>query len=255
MKITERQKEILNFLIQDYLSTRKPVASKRLVNDYRLSYSSATVRIEMAELERIGYLSQSHCSAGRIPTDQAYRYFVDYLLEANIRVSKRKFNRVKKEIDGLLNGKDFGDLESSLKRLLFLINQLSQTLSIFFLADDQNKKFEYLGLDAFLGLVEEDELNEVRKVCRWLSNIEVNPNYCWWDEFYQEQIKAEGRLSVYIGQENPIQEMRYWTTVMIDWPIKSSGWGLLGIIGPREMDYLEMISLMEMIREEMVKRW
>lgn len=78
---TERQEAILGLIVREYIETAHPVASTTLVDDYRLGVSSATVRNEMARLEELGYLSQPHTSAGRVPTEQGYRYFVECLME------------------------------------------------------------------------------------------------------------------------------------------------------------------------------
>jgi len=78
--ITERQKLILALVIKDYTDTIQPVGSARLVNKYGLDYSSATIRNDMAILTEEGYLRQPHTSAGRIPTEKGYRYFVRQLM-------------------------------------------------------------------------------------------------------------------------------------------------------------------------------
>jgi heat-inducible transcriptional repressor len=80
MKLTERQKLILALVIRDYIETAQPVGSRRLVDDYGLEFSSATVRNEMAALTESGYLRQPHTSAGREPTEEGYRYFVRQLM-------------------------------------------------------------------------------------------------------------------------------------------------------------------------------
>jgi len=75
--LTERQKQILMLLVQEYIRTGRPVASAALVERYRLPYSPATVRNEFATLSRKGYLDQPHTSAGRVPTPKAYRFVVE----------------------------------------------------------------------------------------------------------------------------------------------------------------------------------
>ncbi len=79
--LTERQREILRLVIQEFVSTAAPVSSDVIVNKYRLPYSPATVRNELAALEGAGYITHPHTSAGRIPSDLGYRYFVEHLME------------------------------------------------------------------------------------------------------------------------------------------------------------------------------
>jgi heat-inducible transcriptional repressor len=78
--LTDRQKWILALTIQEYTKTAQPVASNRLLKKYGLDLSSATVRNEMAVLAELGYLRQPHTSAGRIPTEEGFRFFVGQLM-------------------------------------------------------------------------------------------------------------------------------------------------------------------------------
>lgn len=79
--LNERKKKILQLIIEDYISTAEPVGSRTIARKYNLGISPATIRNEMSDLEMLGYLEQPHTSAGRIPSAQAYRFYVDSLLE------------------------------------------------------------------------------------------------------------------------------------------------------------------------------
>src|SRR5512136_747637 len=78
--LTERQRLILALVVRDYIETAEPVGSMRLVGHYKLDISTATVRNEMAALTEHGYLRQPHTSAGRVPTEEGYRYFVTHIV-------------------------------------------------------------------------------------------------------------------------------------------------------------------------------
>ncbi|MDX1614407.1 MAG: heat-inducible transcriptional repressor HrcA, partial [Candidatus Promineifilaceae bacterium] len=78
--LTDRQERILELMVRSYVETGAPVGSQTLVERYDLDFSSATVRNEMAVLDDLGYLSQQHTSAGRVPTELGYRYFVQRLV-------------------------------------------------------------------------------------------------------------------------------------------------------------------------------
>ena len=80
-ELTERQKLILTLVIHEYIRTAAPIGSEHIVTRYRLELSSATVRNELATLTDQGYLRQPHTSAGRVPTEDGYRYFVGRLLQ------------------------------------------------------------------------------------------------------------------------------------------------------------------------------
>jgi heat-inducible transcriptional repressor len=79
-ELTERQKTLLLLIIRDYIETAQPVGSKRLVEHYHINLSSATIRNEMAALTEMGYLRQPHTSAGRVPSEEGYRYFVSQMM-------------------------------------------------------------------------------------------------------------------------------------------------------------------------------
>ena len=79
--LSERKQKILSAIVEQYIATGEPVGSKALAGHPELSVSSATVRNEMAELASMGYLDQPHTSAGRVPTEKAYRYYIDNLME------------------------------------------------------------------------------------------------------------------------------------------------------------------------------
>src|ERR1700749_1404198 len=80
--MTERQKQILSAIIEQYAEVASPVGSSLLSKLFGVS--SATIRAEMAELERLGYIMQPHTSAGRVPTDQGYRFYVNNITESNV---------------------------------------------------------------------------------------------------------------------------------------------------------------------------
>lgn len=79
--LSDRQERVLKAIVEDYIRHVAPVASEALVRDHGLGVSSATVRNEMVELETLGYITQPHTSAGRVPSEKGYRYFVQRLME------------------------------------------------------------------------------------------------------------------------------------------------------------------------------
>ena len=85
MELDERKIKILNAIIQTYLETGEPVGSRTISRFTDLKLSSATIRNEMSDLEEMGYILQPHTSAGRIPSDKGYRFYVDHLMEEKNR--------------------------------------------------------------------------------------------------------------------------------------------------------------------------
>lgn len=90
--LNERKKRILQAIVEEYISTAEPVSSSSLVNKYGLDFSSATIRNEMANLEKSGFLDKTHTSSGRIPSAKGYRYYVDELLkDDNLSLEEIKY--------------------------------------------------------------------------------------------------------------------------------------------------------------------
>lgn len=80
MELSERKRAILQAIIEDYISTAEPVGSRNIAKNHDLGLSAATIRNEMADLEEMGYLDKPHTSAGRIPSEMGYRFYVDSLM-------------------------------------------------------------------------------------------------------------------------------------------------------------------------------
>lgn len=106
-ELTERQKKLLLLIVRDYIESKsaQPIGSKRLAEHYHLSLSPATIRNEMAALTEMGYLRQPHTSAGRVPTEEGYRYFVSQMMnQAELPVSVQatiahQFHQSRPDID------------------------------------------------------------------------------------------------------------------------------------------------------------
>lgn len=90
--LDDRKKKVLQAIVEEYVNTAEPVSSSSITNNYELNYSSATIRNEMANLEKSGYLEKTHTSSGRIPSEKGYRYYVDELLkDDNISIEEIKY--------------------------------------------------------------------------------------------------------------------------------------------------------------------
>lgn len=90
--LDDRKKKVLQAIVEEYISTAEPVSSKALLNKYNLQCSSATIRNEMADLEKKGLLDKVHTSSGRVPSAKGYRYYVDELLkDDNISLEEVKY--------------------------------------------------------------------------------------------------------------------------------------------------------------------
>lgn len=98
VQLNERAQDVLKALIQEFVQDGKPVGSRRLAKNYWERLSSATIRNVMADLEKVGFLTQPHTSAGRVPTAKAYRFYVDSLSDTR-QLTAREVDRIKRSLE------------------------------------------------------------------------------------------------------------------------------------------------------------
>lgn len=140
MKLNDRKLKILQAIVQDYIQTAEPIGSRTLTKRYDLGVSPATIRNEMADLEDLGYLTQPHTSAGRIPSDKAYRFYVDYLLEMKKIAA---FQRDVLKSDLL---RSFGELEDLLQYSSKILSQLTNYTTIAMAPQIKGSKLKHIQL-------------------------------------------------------------------------------------------------------------
>ncbi|UWG96863.1 heat-inducible transcriptional repressor HrcA [Dehalobacter sp. DCM] len=102
MEMDERKHKILKAIVQDYIATAEPVGSRTISKKFELGVSPATIRNEMADLEEMGLIEQPHTSAGRVPSDSGYRYYVDYLMDPLI-LNKEEQKSINQEMTSRLS--------------------------------------------------------------------------------------------------------------------------------------------------------
>lgn len=113
--LNDRSKQILEAIIEDYILTAEPVGSRTITRRHPLALSPATVRNVMSDLEEMGYLTSPHTSAGRVPTDKAYRLYVDSLLAVR-RVSRNEREEIRRRC--CIDGRDIGSVLRDTSRIL-----------------------------------------------------------------------------------------------------------------------------------------
>jgi len=140
--LSERTQDILHLLIRTYISSGEPVGSKTLASHLRGGLSPATIRNTMAELEEAGYLTHPHTSAGRVPSEKGFRFYVDTLPETDVvdRFSERRIARMLGDSD---------TPEELMSRTSFVLSDISKNVGIVIappLATTQLKHIEFLDL-------------------------------------------------------------------------------------------------------------
>jgi heat-inducible transcriptional repressor len=98
MKMDARKQQVLLAIITDFITTAEPVGSRTIARRYELGVSPATIRNEMSDLEELGYIEQPHTSAGRIPSQRGYRYYVDFLMKKK-KLTAKEINKVQRSYE------------------------------------------------------------------------------------------------------------------------------------------------------------
>ncbi len=230
--MTERQKLILIAIVEQYAEIASPVGSTLLAKLFNVS--SATIRAEMAELENMGYLSQTHISSGRIPTDKGYRYYVNNLTDVNVseqdppsRGERALISRVKHA----------GAPDRMIKNAVDTLVELTHNLG---LATIGNQLY-ISGLSNLFGQPEFINSIQVQQVARLLDNLEP-----WLREAALNQ-----PLTVYIGQENPIGRSAGCSLVISKFRGQYSDHSYIGILGPTRQSYKEVMYLVQRAGKEL----
>lgn len=223
MKITERQGDILNRIVQEYIDSAQPVSSQSLEKKAKFGICPATIRIEMQKLTDKGYLSQPHTSAGRVPTDKGYRFFVDDLIG-------KQFEALK-EIEGWF---DEG-IKDEIKFIQFLTKNLagySQVLTFSYM--EEEKIFWKEGWEEVLREPEFGEKDYLFGFTNFLEEFEKGI----------DKFKINSGVKIYIGKESPWKSAKNFSIISSRCHLLNDKEGILSLIGPKRMDYNKNINLM-----------
>jgi len=232
--LTDRQKNLLSVVVKEYTETAVPVGSKHIAKKYGSDLSSATIRAEMNELEDAGYLFQPHTSAGRIPTDKGYRYFVEEIMPDK-ELSKADQKKLQAELLKL-TAKN-ARLERTAAKLM---SGLSGNLAITVLIE-KDEFFDFGMRD----LMEEPEFREMDDLCRLAETLD------YIDERVDQLVGKlkDNEVKIYIGKENPIKEISNCSMMVTPYRTKTGEKGILALIGPKRMKYAKNKSLIEYMKK------
>lgn len=231
-----RKDLILASIVREYIDTAIPVGSALLAEKYDFNLSSATLRAEMLELENEGYLYQPYTSAGRIPTDKGFRYFVDVLMEERGELSMKEQKSLQVEVLKLK-----AQNKMLARTTAKLLSAMSGNLAVSGIVDSED--FYKSGAQRLLSQPEFNNLDSVSKIAEVLDYLDENI-----DDLSKE-LKNKSEIEVFIGKENPIDSADECSMVISRYNLKSGEEGLLAIIGPKRMKYSRNVSLIEYLKK------
>jgi len=226
----KRKELILKTIIKEHIKTAQPVGSEGLVDKYNLDISSATVRNEMAELEELGFIAQPHTSAGRIPTEKAYNFYLENLSEERLSEAEVKV------FEKLLAEKD----EENFKQAAKAMAKISQT-AIFWAFHKYD--LYYTGISNLLHQPEFRETNLIYDISEVIDRVDEIIGSIFNDLKYGPQIL--------IGSKNPFGA--YCGTVVAKYKL-GDNIGLVGILGPVRMNYEKNLALVKFINNILMEK-
>ncbi|MFY9228068.1 MAG: transcriptional regulator [Candidatus Microsaccharimonas sp.] len=225
--MTDRQREILAAIIEQHAEIAAPVGSVMLAKLFGVS--SATIRSEMARLEEMGMIEQPHTSAGRVPTDAGYRFYVNSLNEAHANeVQSLLPDRSARAIDARVNTHG-NRADRAIRSAVDSLVDLTQNLGIATIGDE-------LYLSGIGNLFSQPEFlqgNHAQAVAQLIDNLEP----------WLREAAPNEPLNVYIGSENPIGKTSGATLIISRFRSPYSDNSYIGVLGPTRQSYAKVMRL------------
>ena len=240
MEITRRQKEILCQIIEEYAETASPVGSVMLAKLFGVS--SATIRAEMARLEALGLIAQPHTSAGRVPTDAGYRFYVNALngdgAEFEDAAYEAKAPETRMIEDGNLRRgmhalevrvSSQSRADTAIRGAVDALVELTGNLGLATIGE----QLYLAGISRLFTQPEFGDTRRVQSVAKLLDNLEP---------WLREAAPGEP-LNIFIGQENPIGRNSEVSLIISKFRSPFSDRSYIGVLGPTRQNYSKVMSL------------
>jgi heat-inducible transcriptional repressor len=226
--MTDRQEKILFSIVEQYAEVAAPVGSVLLANLFGVS--SATIRAEMARLEDVGFIEQPHTSAGRIPTDKGYRFYVNRINEQTLGIlSPDIINRNTRAIDVRVKGA--GEAARAIKSAVDSLVEITQNFGLATIGDQ-------LYMSGIANLFSQPEFADgtaVYEVAQLIDNLEP----------WLREAQPNKPLSVYIGHENPIGKTSGCSLIVSRFCSPYSDRSYIGLVGPTRQSYRRVMNLVQ----------
>lgn len=267
--IHERRDRIFDIIVRSYIETAEPVGSRTISKRHDVGgLSPASIRNVMADLEEQGLIAQPYTSAGRIPTDKGYRYYVDRLMEPEKVMDKEK-DRIHHElakaktIEGLVDrvSKVISELTEStallyikrLKRVSFLTHLLEELVESRRLTDFFEEEPE-LYVEGAFRIFEQPEFQDMGKMRSLLQAFDEKYDFL---QIFVKDLEEEG-VHIHIGSENAFGELGNISLVIKDCYIGRTPIGGIAVLGPTRMRYSKVVAVVDYVADsitEVAKRF
>jgi transcriptional regulator of heat shock response len=223
--LEDRKHRILEAIIQDYVHAAEPVGSRHLSRKYRLGVSPATIRNEMADLEDEGYIIQPHTSAGRIPTDKGYRYYVDNIMRTGSLTQKEELMISRSYRASRL------DVERAIENILSAASNLTSYAAVMMVENNSGRhRIFYHGIT---NMASQPEFSDAPHLKNILKVFEEQDLLC----SILKDYSAGTEVTIKIGSENKFKEVRECSVVVSPCETEGGEIAAMGLIGPTRMFY------------------
>ncbi len=224
--MTERQIQILAAIIEQHAEIAAPVGSVMLAKLFNVS--SATIRSEMAKLEEMGFIAQPHTSAGRIPTDAGYRFYVNMINDAYDDKSLPMLDRSARTIEARVNTHG-NHADRAIRSAVDSLVELTHNLGIATIGDELYMS----GIGNLFSQPEFAQANHAQAVARLLDNLEP----------WLREAAPNEPLNVYIGSENPIGKSSGVSLIISRYRSPYSDRSYIGVLGSTRQSYAKVMRL------------
>ena len=230
----ERKDIVLGYVVGQYIKNLNPIGSAFLAKECRLDWSSATIRNVLAELEEEGYLTHPHTSAGRIPTQHGYRYFVDHLMN-EIQLLEEEKKRIHQEYR-----ENVDELEQLVDKTSQIVSEVTHYTSIISV-DGWANKIVCRGINYAVGFPEMQDIQKIQNLLKVLEEKERILHVLNRD--------LQHKIEIYIGQEIACKEIESCSLAVCSYRKKNGPSGRIAVLGPTSMDYEHVVSALGYITE------
>ena len=261
--LNSRRDKIFDLIIRSYIETAEPVGSRTISKHYKIGLSSASIRNVMADLEDQGLIMQPHTSAGRVPTDKGYRYYVDRLMELEEPTDEEKewiqselvrartieglMEKVSKVISKLTDSAALIYLKS-LKRVSFLNYLLDDLIEAEKLGSFLEEEPEIF-VEGTFRIFEQPEFQDIQKMRLLLQAFDEKVVLL---RILVEDLDEEG-VQVHIGKENKMGEFRDVSLVLKDCYMGHTPIGGVAVVGPTRMKYSKVVPIVDFVADTMTE--
>jgi len=236
-QISKRQKTVLKAVIKEYVKRARPISSQFLEQRYSLGVSPATIRNEMQKLTEKGFLLQPHTSAGRVPSDKGYRFFINELLD----IKQKEINF--KDLLKMARKKEASDMIKILQELSKGIADFSRSLVISYWEEEG-----FLWKEGWEKVLKEPEFFENKKIITHFTQLvevlEKNIN----------QLPGDSEIKVFIGRENPFCRIEEFSIISSGCSVFSKQEVSFCLLGPKRMAYDRNIGIINSLKKILQER-